>query len=141
MRFVLAIVTAIGAMVFSSQAGAFCVYNQSSGTVMVFELYHIKGFDKHLKKGDKACCNWQTKDCNSSGRQAEMLNFQAQTNYSEAYSHSTGNDCGKLSTDWMGTKTFDLKLEAGGWFVFTDGGVKSYLHDGRLYSSYICQAR
>ena len=63
---------------FAGQAGAFCVHNKSDRTVLVKQTSGgkwLKSFKAILSSGEKACCNWQNKDCNKDGEAGGAIGF------------------------------------------------------------------
>ena len=65
-------------LAFTGQAGAFCVHNKSDRTVLVKQTSGgkwLKSFKAILSSGEKACCNWQNKDCNKDGEAGAAIGF------------------------------------------------------------------
>ena len=59
-------------------AQAFCIYNYSDMglTVQQTKGCHLSWcFEKGIKPGDKACCNWKNKECNNKGKHDSVLRF------------------------------------------------------------------
>lgn len=71
----------------ASEAAAFCVYNKSNAIIRVVQVLGgadiggnagRKGFSSEIKPGANACCNWQSRDCNSGGAQNGTVAFIAE---------------------------------------------------------------
>ncbi len=85
----------------AGSAQAFCVYNATTNRVDVVQLYHWKGMSTQISMATRpgeflaklgkappgydpnaapvpgsACCNWQNKECNKSGKQDALLSMQ-----------------------------------------------------------------
>lgn len=56
----------------ANEAAAYCIHNWTDTEVKVGQSHGgtsmpFKGFVKSIKPGEKACCSWQTHDCNTKG--------------------------------------------------------------------------
>ena len=64
----------------ANEAAAFCVYNEADVSIQAKQVHggtHIpfKNFDMNVNPGEKACCNWQTHDCNTEGKEDSNVKF------------------------------------------------------------------
>ena len=64
----------------AGEAAAFCIHNWTDTEIAVKQVrggtsMPFKGFSKSLKPGKKACCNWQTHDCNTKGTRHAKVKF------------------------------------------------------------------
>ncbi len=64
---------------------AFCIYNHTDTTIHVKQIYGGKGwpyrFKADLDPGEKACCNWKNKDCNTGGHRDSVVGFKIDGDY------------------------------------------------------------
>lgn len=141
----------------AKDAYAFCVYNATSTPLNVMQLYHIKGFEAKMPAKQKrgavatawkipvpgidqnapevptsACCNWQTKDCNKTGKQYGTLSLQLTPMVkSERYPQ-----CGQVDEN----DNVALPVQAGGW-VILDPNPKYDPKKGASASNPLYQAK
>jgi hypothetical protein len=55
---------------------AFCIYNKIDKTILAEQSSGGDGsFKVNIEPNGKACCNWQTKDCNTSGKRDGIVRF------------------------------------------------------------------
>jgi len=106
------LITIFSILSLHSNAGAFCVYNntkdartdifQDSGAPWYIQIFGFGQFRANLKPGERQCCNWQTKDCNASGKQDAPIQF-----------HIHIYDL--TSDTWQELANFTVTIPAGGW--------------------------
>lgn len=85
---------------FVVNAEAFCVHNNTTDREVIFDQTSGgETFGKYfgiLKPGERGCCNWQNKDCNTAGKQDSPVKFSVRTTYSEyicsGYQITAGGD-------------------------------------------------
>ena len=109
---VMFLMTILFVLCLHTKVGAFCVYNntkdartdifQDSGAPWYINIFGFGEFRADLKPGEKQCCNWQTKDCNASGKQDAPIQF-----------HIHIYDL--TSDTWKELASFDVTIPAGGW--------------------------
>ncbi|PKN33254.1 MAG: hypothetical protein CVU61_14140 [Deltaproteobacteria bacterium HGW-Deltaproteobacteria-19] len=95
------IVSAIFLCLTAEGADAFCVYNNTDKEFNAAECHGgktAKGFEKNLKPGDHACCNWENKDCNEKGKKDSIVAFNVMFTQVD-----------------MDNACLDFPVKAGGW--------------------------
>ncbi len=91
----------------AAPASAFCVYNDSDMRLTVQQVtgcLQFECFQKAIKPGEKACCNWKNKGCNNQGQRDSELKFNVlflETLYCQ-----------------------EVKVKAGGWLVIKGADKK-----------------
>ena len=138
----------LAALVLSTHAAAFCVYNHSDKEVEFRQDsasgIPFKGFSKTVEPGGKACCNWKNRDCNMIGGQKAPLGM---------FTHVKGEKglmgtqkiygCG-VPANGSGGGPKVVRHEAGGWIeVYGGKGGKPYsaiafATDGKTSKSNAC---
>lgn len=90
-------------------ADAFCVHNETKREILAAQTTNefSTGFSARIKGGEKACCNWQNKDCNPKGkRDSELLMYIRGDHIGAGGAWGCGKD--------MGSNETLIKLPAGG---------------------------
>jgi hypothetical protein len=88
---------------------AFCVHNDTKREILASQTTNefSTGFSKTIKTGQKACCNWQNKDCNPKGKiDTELLMYVRGEHIGAGGAWGCGKD--------MGSNETVIKLPAGG---------------------------
>ncbi len=101
----------VAAMVCTTRAEAFCVYNKSDVAINVVQTKgqsSMKGVQWKIDPGENKCCNWKTKDCNKSQKKTSKVEFKV--SYTLPWS---GGSWGSPSNKIFCTK----KIKAGGWLT------------------------
>lgn len=122
-------------------AHAFCVYNDTTNRVDVVQLYHWHGMSKQVSAATRpggfvekmsklmpnydpnaapvpgsACCSWQNKDCNESGKQDAVLSMQVYVTVKSGNAVGYGREgylCGQID----GNDNMGVPFYAGGHMV------------------------
>ena len=73
---------ALPALYFGSanEAVAFCIHNWTDTVIGATQVHGgtstpFKGFTQNMDPGEKACCNWDTHDCNTQGGRDAPVKF------------------------------------------------------------------
>ncbi len=86
---------------------AFCIYNKIDKTILAEQRSGGDGsFNVKIEPNGKACCNWQTRDCNTSGKRDEIVRFTIRR-------HTTTLDVLNPSL----IVCSDFPIQAGGWLT------------------------
>ncbi len=102
----------VAAMVCTTRAEAFCVYNKSDVVIDVVQTKGYSSWGKHaawvIDPGKKRCCNYKTKDCNKSQEKTAKVAFKV-TRYEM--------NCSLGGCRQVPSLVCKKEIKAGGWLT------------------------
>jgi len=103
MKTLLVVMMILGMGLLALDAEAFCFYNSTDIVIKVGQTgggKEYRSFSAEIYRGDKGCCNWTNKDCNTEGKKDSTVVF-------------------KVRNRKNGSFICDVTCPAGGWAVVT----------------------